>query len=67
MGELEIVQVRRVSAFADRYDVINSRRQWMRIAIRKIYRLSAYPADCLRLEYLLPGGFEGGAVTCTPV
>lgn len=67
MGKLQIANVRRMPALADRNDMINCWRERMRILVTKVDRLATYPAHCLCLEYLLPGGFKRCAIARSPV
>ena len=58
--ELQVTDVRRVSAFRHGNDVVDRRGERMRIAVGKVYRLPADPADGLGLE-----DFKAGGLVCS--
>lgn len=63
MRELKVVDVRRMSTFADWYNVINSRRHRMRILQGEVHGLAADTAHGLGFKYLGPGLFIGTPVS----
>ena len=67
MCQLQVVDVGRVSASCYRYDVVNRRREWMRILERLIDRLAANAAYLLSRKYALFILVKGRAVFANSV
>ena len=64
VGQLQIIPVTWMPTFCDRNDVVNTRRQWVRIPHTEIHRLTANTTQCLGCVNFLFSPFKGKSV-CT--